>query len=115
MQSIRTAPRRVDWQNADDLEAMVLAAFGFSPQVIARETGLTHAQVTYRCGKAGIKCTDYRFRRAGTLGREVATSLLHETKRRYTNVVRGRLQEEPPTKRRARALQLAGANGNGRY
>jgi len=57
----RTIPRKVSFLHFDDdFGVATLANFGWHTKAIARETGLTPSQVTYRCQRAGIKRGDYR-------------------------------------------------------
>lgn len=55
-----TKPLRVHWTSDEDLQCAILAALGFSTQMIAERTGLTNSQITYRLKKAAIKRADYR-------------------------------------------------------
>lgn len=48
------------FQHPSDFEAAMLGSFGFSTNAIAKRTGLTKCQVTYRLGRFGIYRRDYR-------------------------------------------------------
>lgn len=50
----------MDWTIDADFTCAQLGAWGFSTQAIAKRTGLTKCQVTYRLHKAAIKRKDYR-------------------------------------------------------
>jgi hypothetical protein len=106
--------RRVSWENPDDLEAVVLAALGFPAKQIQKETGMTTSRVYYRCKRAGVKITDYRYKRSGTIGGEMAGAVLNEVKRRYTAVVQRKLPALLPPKK-APALAMGPlTSGDGR-
>jgi hypothetical protein len=106
----RATPRRVDWHDPDQLTAVVLAAFGFSPKVIEAETGLTHNQQYHRFAKAGVKPTDYRFCRPGTTGNQIAGAMLKEAQRHYRGTIANKLKRDLPTKAQAKRLTAARAN-----
>ena len=57
---MKTKPRKVDFRDADCLEAAVLGLMGCSTKLIMKRTGFTQCQTTYRLGKGGIKRADYR-------------------------------------------------------
>lgn len=94
----RAAPKRLDWCDPDEVEAVVLAAFGFSHKCICEKTGVSANRLMYLIRRSGVKPTDYRNLRnnrhgSPTVGREIATSMLSEVKRRFTGVIRQRLPE----------------------
>lgn len=57
---VATVARPVDFETDCDLECAILGKAGWHSRAIARETGLTENQVTYRLGRAGIRRADYR-------------------------------------------------------
>lgn len=46
--------------NTNDLRAVILAQLGISKWKIAKETGLSEGQISYRMKLLGIKLSDYR-------------------------------------------------------
>ena len=51
---------RVTWDIPENLTCIILAQHGLHGHAIAQHTGLTVAQVYYRCRKASTYLTDYR-------------------------------------------------------
>lgn len=54
-------PKSVNFaNNPDDLECAIMGEAGWHTRAIARETGLTESQVTYRLARASVKRANYR-------------------------------------------------------
>lgn len=82
-----TKPRRVDFANLeDDFEVAMLGSLGKSTKFIAKYTGLSPCQVTYRLSRGRIKRRDYR---DGTSG--VSKEILNVIMPRIDPIVRRHL------------------------
>jgi hypothetical protein len=57
---MKAKPRRVDWNNTEDVQCAILGSLGMSTKCISDKTGLSPCQVTYRLGRANIRRVDYR-------------------------------------------------------
>lgn len=51
---------RITWQDPHNRICYILATLGFSNNTIARHTGLTPSQISYRCHKKDVRLSDYR-------------------------------------------------------
>jgi hypothetical protein len=84
-------PRRVSWADPKDLKVVVLGTLGWSGRVIEDRTGLTPGRVQYRLHRAGVKITDFRQMRKGTLGGAMARQVMRQQIENYADTIRERL------------------------
>jgi hypothetical protein len=80
----------VDFINReDDFRAILLGSMGFSTSCIIDKTDLSHGQVLYRLGKAGVRRIDYR-----NGDSPIASVVLKQMEKEVSDKLRARLRRD---------------------